>query len=133
MIARSFKGKLLVFSVFFLGIVSGVFATNVWETRVNSAPIPNDVKTADRAKKDMDTFYTYVGMTPEQRTQASKIVEDSKPEFKKLSEQMQAMRKQTQGQIRMILTDEQKKKYDEFNEEQKKKFEARRSKPHVQP
>ena len=57
MIARSIKGKMLVFSVFFLGIVSGALLTYVWETRVSSAPITGDVKSADRAKADRELVY----------------------------------------------------------------------------
>ena len=124
MIARSIKGKVLVFSVFALGIVSGVLATNVWETRVISAPIADNAKPADRAKnadRDVNTFYNYVGMNDAQREQAKKIMDESKPEFKKLMDQGRALRKETQSQIRVILTDDQKKKYDQFYEGQKKK------------
>ena len=133
MIARSIKGKMLVFSVFFLGIVSGVLMTNVWETRVSSAVITGDSKSADRAKADRDVknFYNYVGMSPEQRDQAKKIMNDSKPEFKKIIEQtrpqMEALQKQTRSQIRAILTDDQKIKYDKFNEERRNKQRPQRS------
>ena len=135
MIARSIKGKVLVFSVFVLGIVSGVLATNVWETRVISAPVENDAKPADRAKnadRDVNTFYNYVGMNDAQREQAKNIMDQSKPEFKKLMDQGRALRKETQSQIRSILTDDQKKKYDQFYEEQKKKIDADRNKQRPQ-
>ena len=131
MIERSIKGKFLVFSVFFLGIVSGVLLTNLWETRVNSAVVSADRKSADRAKADRDVnkFYDYVGLSPDQRNQVTQIMKDSRPAFNKVFEQtrpqLEAIQKQTRSQIRAILTEEQKKKYDEFNETN----DARRNKP----
>jgi hypothetical protein len=117
MIERTIKGKLLVFSVFFLGIVSGVLMTYAWETRVSSAPV--DVKSSDRAKADVNKFYDYLGLSPEQRIQVKQITEDSRPEFNKIFQQtrpqMEAIQKQTRSKIRAVLTEEQRKKYDEFN------------------
>jgi uncharacterized membrane protein len=112
MIERTIKGKLLVFSVFFLGIVSGALMTYAWETRVSAKP-------ADRAKADVNKFYDYLGLSPEQRIQVKQITEDSRPEFNKIFQQtrpqMDAIQKQTRSKIRAVLTEEQKKKYDEFN------------------
>jgi hypothetical protein len=94
----------------------------VWETRLSSAPIIGDVKSEDRAKADRDvtSFYDYVGMSAKQREQAKKIMSDSRPEFKKIYDetrpQMEALQKQTRNQIRAILTEEQNKRYDEFND-----------------
>ena len=128
MIERTIKGKLLVFSVFFLGIVSGVLMTYAWETRVSSAVSSVDVKSADRAKADVNKFYDYLGLSPEQRIQVKQITEDSRPEFNKIFQQtrpqMDAIQKQTRSIIRAVLTEEQKIKYDEFNA----KNEARRNK-----
>jgi uncharacterized membrane protein len=128
MIERTFKGKLLVFSVFFLGIVSGALMTYAWETRVSSAVRSVDVKSAARARADVDRFYDYVGLSPEQRIQVKQITEDSRPEVNRVIQQtrpqMEAIQKQTRSKIRAVLTEEQKKKYDEFNAEN----EARRNK-----
>jgi len=119
MIERTIKGKLLVFSVFFLGIVSGVLMTYAWETRVSSSVGSVDVKSADRAKADVNRVYDYLGLSPEQRTEVKQITEDSRPEFNKIFQQtrpqMEALQKQTRSKIRAVLTEEQKKKYDEFN------------------
>jgi len=131
MIDRSIKGKLLVFSVFFLGIVSGVVITNLWETRLVSAPVVAEKDKEKRADRDVNQFYDYVGMTAAQREQAKKIMSDSRPEIKKIIDQtrpqMDAIQKQTRSQIRAILTDEQKKKYDEFNEARRNKQRPQRS------
>jgi len=131
MIDRSIKGKLLVFSVFFLGIVSGVVITNLWETRLVSAPVVAEKDKEKRADRDVNQFYDYVGMTAAQREQAKKIMSDSRPEIRKIIDQtrpqMDAIQKQTRSQIRAILTDEQKKKYDEFNEARRNKQRPQRS------
>jgi len=119
MIERTIKGKLLVFSVFFLGIVSGVLMTYAWETRVSSAVSSVDVKSQDRAKADVNKVYDYLGLSPEQRIQVKQITEDSRPEINRIIQQtrpqMEAIQKQTRSKIRAVLTEEQKKKYDEFN------------------
>ena len=118
MIAGALKGKMLVFSVFFLGIASGAILTNLWETRVSPSVVSGDPKSANRAKADRDVskFNDYLGLTAEQKAQVSQILKDSRPEYKKISDQMDALRKQNRSQIRAILTDEQKKKYDDFND-----------------
>jgi hypothetical protein len=55
----------------------------------------------------------------EQRVQVKQITEDSRPEFNKIFQQtrpqMEAIQKQTRSKIRAVLTEEQRKKYDEFN------------------
>jgi uncharacterized membrane protein len=133
MIERTFKGKLLVFSVFFLGIISGAMMTYAWETRVSSHVSSVDVKSADRAKADVNKFYDYLGLSPEQRIQVKQITEDSRPEFNKIFQQtrpqMEAIQKQTRSKIRAVLTEEQRQKYDKFNAEN----EARRNKQKPQP
>jgi hypothetical protein len=133
MIARSNKGKLLVFSVFFLGIISGTLMTYAWETRVSSKVLSGDVKSADRAKADVNKFYDYLGLDAAQRTQVKKITDDIRPQINEIFQQirpqldqMDALRKDSRSQMRAILTDDQKKKYDEF-------YEARRNKQKPQP
>ena len=37
MIARALKGKILVFAVFFIGIVTGMLIVNFYETRVSGS------------------------------------------------------------------------------------------------
>ena len=118
MIAGALKGKMLIFSVFFLGIVSGAILTNLWETRVSSSVVTGDPKTSNQVKADRDVnrFNEYLGLTAEQKTQMSQILKESRPEYRKLFDQMDALRKQNRSQIRAILTDDQKKKYDAFYE-----------------
>jgi uncharacterized protein YlxP (DUF503 family) len=117
MIDRSIKGTILVFSVFFLGIVSGVLLTDLWDTMVDSAVISSNHKSAER---ELSKFYDYVGLSEVQLSQVSQIMKDSRPAFKKVFEQtrplLEAMQKETRAQIRAILTEHQRKKYDEFNQ-----------------
>ena len=132
MITRSIKGKLLVFSVFFLGIASGVLMTYAWETRVSV--LNADVKSADRAKADVTKFYDYLELNQEQRTEMKKITDDIRPEINGIFQQIrpqldqiEALRKQSRSQMRSILSDAQKKKYDEFSEAMRKKQKPKRS------
>jgi uncharacterized protein YlxP (DUF503 family) len=117
MIDRSIKGTILVFSVFFLGIVSGVLLTDLWDTMVDSAVISSNHRSAEH---ELGKFYEFVGLNVEQRSQVSQIMQDSRPAFIKVFEQtrplLEAMQKETRAQIRAILTEHQRKKYDEFNQ-----------------
>src|SRR5688572_18299567 len=99
MITPSFKGKLLVFSVFFLGIVSGMLLTNAWEMR------SGELKAADRAKKDVTKFYDYLALDEAQRIQMRKITDDMRPEINKIFQQIRpemdqidALRKESRNQ-----------------------------------
>jgi Spy/CpxP family protein refolding chaperone len=128
MITPSFKGKLLVFSVFFLGIASGMLLTNALKLRAG------EPKSADRAKADVTKFYDYLALDEAQRTQMKKITDDIRPEINKIfkqirpqMDQIEALRKESRNQMRSILTDEQKKKYDEFSEAMRNKQKPKRT------
>jgi len=128
MISPSIKGKLLVFSVFFLGIASGMLLTKSWENRAG------ELKADDRAKADVNKFYDYLALDESQRIQMKKITEDIRPEINKIfkqirpqMDQIEALRKESRNQMRSILTDEQKIKYDEFSEAMRKKQKPKRS------
>jgi hypothetical protein len=119
MIARSAKGKLLVFAVFFIGITSGVLIANFYDNRVTGsqpAATPND--RAQRAQRDINKFYDYLGLNEDQRAQARKIGEETQEDFRKLRQEtqprFQAIEQESRMKIRALLTDEQRLKYDEF-------------------
>ena len=119
MIARSMKGKILVFAVFFIGIATGVLIADFYDTRVTGtqpAPSPND--RAQRAQRDINKFYDYLGLNEEQRAQARQIGEETQDEFRELRQEtqprFQAIEQESRTKIRALLTDEQRFKYDEF-------------------
>jgi len=123
MIARTIKAKVLVFVVFIVGIATGVLFANFYSNRLVGAPAVAD-RPADRtqqtqkAQRDINKFYDYLGLSPEQREQMHKIGEETRHEFQSLSKETQprfaAIQEESRGKIRAILTDEQRKKYDEF-------------------
>jgi predicted nucleic acid-binding OB-fold protein len=125
---------MLVFSVFFLGIASGVLMTYAWETRVSSAVLNGDVKSADRAKADVNRFYDYLELNQAQRTEMKKITDDIRPEINGIFQQIrpqldqiEALRKESRSHMRSILNDDQKKKYDEFSAAMRKKQKPKRT------
>lgn len=128
MIERTFKAKALVFAVFALGIGAGVLASNVYTTRLVSAPAPapNAPDRSQAAQRDINKFYDYLGATPDQREQMHKIAEDTRHEFQDLAKEtqprMETIREASRAKIRAVLNDDQRKKYDEF----RKKMEERR-------
>lgn len=134
MIARSIKAKFLVFAVFFIGIATGVLIANFYDNRVTGSqagvtPSGDGSQRAQRAQRDINKFYDYLGLTPEQREQARKIGEETRNEFRKLRQEtqprFQAIEQDSRAQIRALLNDEQRTKYDEFRRRADERFRNR--------
>jgi len=121
MIAGSIKAKLLVFAVFFIGILTGVLIANFYTTRVmtSSTDTATPPDRTQRAQRDINKFYDYLALDQNQREQMRKIGEDTRQEFQELRKETQprfeAIRQQSRAKIRAVLNDEQRTKYDEFN------------------
>ncbi|PYS01275.1 MAG: hypothetical protein DMG15_00155 [Acidobacteria bacterium] len=117
MIVRSLKAKFLVFSVFFIGIATGIVIANFYTTRVASAP-DTSTSRAERAQRDINKFYDYLGLNLAQREQMRKIGEETRREFRELRDEAQpkfdAIREASRIKIRALLNNEQLKKYEEF-------------------
>jgi len=129
MIVRYLKAKVLVFAVFFIGISTGILITNFYTTRVASAPDTASSR-AQRAERDINKFYDYLGLNLSQREQMHKIGEETRHEFQELSKETQprfkAIQEESRSKIRAILTtDEQRKKYDEFRKNMDERRRAR--------
>ena len=119
MIVNYLKAKILVFGVFFIGIATGVLIANFYTTRVAGAPdTVNPQERAQRAQKDINKFSDYVGLTSEQLEEVHKIGEDTRRQLREFREETQPRLHEIQNagraKIRMLLNDEQRKKYDEF-------------------
>ena len=128
MIARTLKAKAFVFVIFFFGIASGILIANFYTTRVTGSAAtsnqPGD--RTQRAQRDINKFYDYLGLDEPQREQMHKIGEETRREFQELRKETQprfeAIQEKSRAQIRAILNDEQRAKYDEF----RRKMDARR-------
>ena len=124
MIGSSGKAKALVFAIFFLGIATGVLVANFYTTRVVvSAPATpgNAPDSAQRAQRDINKFYDYLGLNQAQREQMHKIGEETRREFQQLRQETQprfkAIQEATRTKMRTVLnTDEQRKKYDDWRQ-----------------
>ena len=119
MIVNYLKAKILVFGVFFVGIATGLVIANFYTTRVASAPdTVNSQERAQRAEKDINKFYDYVGLDQNQREEVHKIAEDTRRQLHEFREETQPRLREIQDggrvKIRMLLNDEQRKKYDDF-------------------
>ena len=119
MIARSLKGKILVFAVFFVGITTGVLISNFYETRV--AGRTNVADTGDRGsngRRDVNRIHDYLGLDREQRQRVDTILEETRSEFRKLREETRprfhSIEDQSQARIREVLNPDQLQKYEEF-------------------
>jgi len=130
MIAHYLKAKILVFGVFFIGIVTGLLIANFYTTRVASAPDTiNPQERAKKAQKDINKFYDYLGANESQREEIHKIAEDTRRQLREFREEthprLQAIQDGGRAKIRMLLNDEQRKKYDEFHRKKDQKIKER--------
>jgi len=120
MIAGSIKAKLLLFAVFFIGIMTGVLIANFYTTRVmtESPDALNPPDRTQRAQRDINKFYDYLELNQAQREQMHKIGEETRHEFQELRKETQprfaAIQEKSRVKIRAVLNDEQRAKYDEF-------------------
>jgi len=132
MIGSTGKARLLVFTVFFIGAVTGALVQNVYLTRLEAA----DSAPEKRSQREVNQVYDLLGLSAEQRRQWKKIMEQAKPEFDKLFEENQkltapnrpkfdALGEQTRSKIRGILTEEQKKMYNDINEKRRLQRQSR--------
>src|SRR5438552_3040979 len=115
MIVRYFKAKILVFAVFFVGIATGVLIANFYTTRVSGAPdAANSQDRAQRAQRDVNKFYDYLGLNQTQREEMHKIGEETRQQFRELRKETQprfeAIQEESRAKIRALLNDEQEKK-----------------------
>jgi Spy/CpxP family protein refolding chaperone len=60
-----------------------------------------------------------LSLTADQQTQVKKLIEDEQTQIKPLHEQMKSIHEQFEGKLKGVLTDDQKKKYDEMKEHRK--------------
>jgi Spy/CpxP family protein refolding chaperone len=129
------KAKLLVFAVFLIGAVTGALTHNVYETRINAA----DSAPEKKLEKEVNQIYDLLDLDAEQRQRWTNIMRESRPEFMKLVDEnrkltapnqpkFDALQEQTRAKIRAILTEEQKKMYNDINERRRQ----RQSRPRPQ-
>jgi len=130
MIVHYLKAKVLVFGVFFIGITTGVLIANFYTTRVAGAPDTVNVQERERkAQSEINKFYDYLGLNQSQREEVHKIGEDTRRQLREFREEtkprLQEIQANGRAKIRMLLNDEQRKKYDDFH---RKKDESARDK-----
>jgi len=121
-ISSATRAKLLVFAVFLIGALTGALIDNVYETRLRA-----DRDARRQPQQQVNQVYELLELTPEQREQFQSIMDSSRPDFQKLfaenrklvepnNRKIAELQEQTRAKIRAILTEEQARKYNEFNE-----------------
>jgi len=123
MITRSLQGKLLVLAVFLIGIATGILFTNLYHSRVVDAKpadkAPHEQLTPqERAKRDQDRLAAYLGLDQNQRDQIKAILDDTRAQFRQLREktnpQFKAIEDGSRARILAVLSEDQRRKYEEF-------------------
>ena len=123
MISSATRGKLLVFAVFVIGGLTGALIDNVYETRWRA-----DVESVRRSPQQLNQqLYDLLELSAEQRQQFQSVLESSRPDFEKLFAENRKLlepnrrkaaelQEQTRTKIRAILTEDQAKRYNEYND-----------------
>jgi hypothetical protein len=128
MVTRSVQGKILVFTIFLLGIATGVLSNNLYRSRmVGASQVPQGrgdrVNPQDRARRDQDAMAKYLGLDQNQQEQIHKILQETRNQFHQLHDQVdpqfKAIEEGTRAKIRAVLSEEQRRKYDEYRETRK--------------
>lgn len=135
MISSTTRAKLLVFAVFVIGGLTGALLDSVYETRWNTNRDPR------RSQQQVNQeVHDLLGLTSEQRQQWNSIVAASRPDFDKLwaenrklldqvlepnRKKAAELQEQTRTKIRAILTEEQIKKYNQYNEDNERRRQRR--------
>jgi Spy/CpxP family protein refolding chaperone len=122
-ISSATRGKLLVFAVFVVGLLTGGLIDNVYKTRWRT-----EAESGRRSPQQVNQqLFDLLELSKEQRQQFLSILESSRPDFEKLfadnrkllepnRRKAADLQEQTRTKIRAILTEEQAKKYNEYNE-----------------
>jgi hypothetical protein len=137
MIATSVKGKVFVLAVFVLGVVAGALLFNVYETRFlkgsEVADLSRRVRPDQAREQAIKSFREYVGVDEHQQAEIKKIMDEQLVQFRKLQEQTHpqyvAIGEKTRERVKALLTDEQKRKYDEYRAKQQQQRGQRGPRP----
>ena len=124
MISSATRGKLLVLSVFLLGLLIGALIDNAYETRWRTEDADSGRRNPQQVNQQL---YDLLELSAEQRQQFQSILEASRPDFEKLFAENRKLlepnrrkaaelQEQTRTKIRAILTEDQAKKYNEYND-----------------
>jgi len=135
-ISSATRAKLLVFAVFFLGALTGALIDNVYETRIRAEQ--------ESRRQQPQQICELLELTSEQCKQTQSIMDSSRPDFQKLfaenrklvepnNRKIAELQEQTRTRIRAILTEEQAREYNEFNEASDRRRQRRPSPAPKQP
>ncbi len=120
MIARALKGKLLVFAVFFVGMITGMLIINFYETRVAGSPpdLTDSRGRSSELQRDVNRVHDYLGLDQDQRDKVNQILEEGRRQVRELRAEtrpkVQAIEENTQTQIRAVLNPDQVERYEKF-------------------
>ncbi len=111
------EAAILIAVVFLLGVLLGAVATHLWGERVWGQ---QDTHTAGMkpVNQVVADFTRELQLTPDQRTQVTAIIDDTRAQWKALyaplDAQKEQIRQRGRARIRALLTPEQQPKFDAF-------------------
>ena len=121
---RSLQAKLLILAVFVIGALTGGVLTQVYQTRVLSSALSDEANTGrpDRGRRppDFQRFEDFLDLNREQCEQISTVLAESTERYRDLQAETRPMYRdlteQSRTEIRGILNEDQRVRYDEWSE-----------------
>jgi hypothetical protein len=115
------KGKSLALILFCLGLTTGALGSYVYETRAHGAVITSAATNRQlNAAKEKTRLYDYLDLTPEQRENVDRILDETRAQYQALAAQTRpeatALGQRNRDRIRAVLTENQRLKYDEWRD-----------------
>ena len=112
------KASLWLAVVFLLGIALGGVLGYAFAHRSYAASAPRELTAEQRRAQKRAQLVQEVGLTSEQQAQVIGILDQAQGEYKAIhavsDPQIDAVRQKTRDKIRLILTPEQKPKFEDF-------------------
>lgn len=118
---RSLQAKLLILAVFVIGALTGAVLADVYKTRVESSLVSDEGSqdpAARRRRPPIERFEDFLELDETQRDQLATILQESRERYRDLQAETRpmyrALTEQSQNDIRGILTEEQRERYEAF-------------------
>ena len=112
------KATLWLMLVFALGTALGAFLGYAFAHRSYASAAPTQLTAEQRRAQKREQLARDVGLTAEQQSQLNAILDEAQSEYKAIhavsDPQVDAVRQKSRDKIRLILSPEQKPRFEEF-------------------
>lgn len=107
------RATLYVALIFLCGALTGFAATNLWNNWWPGSASANSAKPYS-VQHRVEKFTRELNLTPDQAKQLNQILDETHSNYRRLEAEEELIREQGRARIRIILSEEQKPRYEEL-------------------